>query len=141
MTSFALGIAIGLLGSLLLKCLPSLKGRPIRECLLVFIIGYSSYLISDSLNLSGIICLFCTGFTMAHYGYYNLSLKGRSGSVIMTETLSYLSEAFLYTYLGLTIFAVDESNVNLRFAGYVLAVMICCRAAAVFLPILVNHND
>ena len=136
MTSFALGIAFGLIGSLLLKCLPTLKLRPTRETLLVLVIGYVAYLTADALNLSGIISLFCCGFTLAHYGYYNLSKQGRRGSIAISETLSYLAEAFLYTYLGLTLFAVEPSNVNIRFTAYMLGVMLACRAAAVFLPLL-----
>ena len=50
--------------------------------MMIFVLAYLSYMISEELNLSGIITLFCCGFTMNHYTYYNLSEDSKGGSAL-----------------------------------------------------------
>ena len=47
--------------------------HPVREILLLFVLAYLSYMVTEILAFSGIMALFCCGFTMNHYTYYNLS--------------------------------------------------------------------
>jgi len=49
---------------------------------MLFVIAYLSYVLAETLNLSGIITLFCCGFIMNHYTYYNMSEESKSGSVL-----------------------------------------------------------
>ena len=39
----------------------------------MILMAYFGYMVSEVLSFSGIMTLFCTGFTMSHYGYYNMS--------------------------------------------------------------------
>jgi solute carrier family 9 (sodium/hydrogen exchanger), member 3 len=73
------GVLFGLAAAYLLKNLAqALKTQDYhqqssKECTVLFAIAYLSYLIAESFHLSGIITLFCCGFTMAHYAYHNVT--------------------------------------------------------------------
>jgi NhaP-type Na+/H+ or K+/H+ antiporter len=62
-----------MLSALITNKLVNFKEHPPREIILIFLLAYLSYMISEELEFSGIITLFCCGFTMNHYTYYNLS--------------------------------------------------------------------
>ena len=78
-SSIILGVIFGLGASLLLKYLHNAllnldeNLSSSKECTIMFAIAYLSYLIAESFHLSGIITLFCCGFTLAHYGYHNVT--------------------------------------------------------------------
>ena len=70
------------MSALITKRVVDMRKYPVREIILVFMMAYISYTVSEILNFSGIITLFCCGFTMNHYTYYNLSDESKSGSVL-----------------------------------------------------------
>ena len=79
LVSTAIGIGVALLGALILKIIPRHKESDLvafREATLVCMFGYFSYAIAETFTYSGVIALFCCGFTIAHYGFYNLSEEG-----------------------------------------------------------------
>lgn len=80
--SISIGIVIGLLSAFITKRLVTLKDHHVREIILLFVLAYLSYMISEILDFSGIMTLFCCGFTMNHYTYYNLSEESKQGSVL-----------------------------------------------------------
>ena len=131
LTSVILGITFGLSATLLLKYLN--KARPDQECAVLFAIAYLSYLLAESLSLSGIIALFCCGATMSHYAYSNLSPSCRTGSVLAVETVSSVAEGFLYVYLGMTAVggSIKTQNVNLFLIIYTIAGTLMARFSAV----------
>jgi sodium/hydrogen exchanger-like protein 6/7/sodium/hydrogen exchanger 8 len=71
--SVGIGIAVGLIASVLLKHMRFISASSIRESLFIFCFGYISYAIGYITNMSGIISLLMSGVVMAHYGWYNLS--------------------------------------------------------------------
>lgn len=80
--SIIIGITFGLLSAYITKKLVNFKDHPVREIIMIFILAYLSYITSEILNFSGIMTLFCCGFTMNHYTYYNLSKESKSGGVL-----------------------------------------------------------
>lgn len=105
-SSTLIGIAFGLLCSIVLKVIPKLEHQPVKECIILFVFAYMSYLFAENFQLSGIITLFCCGFTMAHYAYYNISADCKIGSAIAVETAASIAESFLYVYLGLSAISI-----------------------------------
>ena len=75
------------------------------ECSMIFLFAYMSYVVSELLELSGIIALLTCGLIMAHYTWFNLSRQGRHSSSVVFQFISYLAEGFIFAYLGLTFFA------------------------------------
>lgn len=72
---------------------------------------------------------------MSHYVYHNISDEAKTGSVWTVSTLGYAAEAFLFVYLGQTIFSIDSESFSLSFAIYLIFAGMIARAAAVFIPI------
>lgn len=59
------------------------------------------------MGLSGIIALFTTAVIFSLYGFNNLSSEAKHGTVIAFETVRYMSQAFIFTYLGASIVTTD----------------------------------
>lgn len=78
--SLIIGVIVGAISSLMFKYFDSLTDHPVKETSLVLLFGYASYLISESLHLSGILSLFCCGIIMAVYTYPNISQSAQHGT-------------------------------------------------------------
>jgi solute carrier family 9 (sodium/hydrogen exchanger), member 6/7 len=135
--SIAIGIGFGFLSAFLSKRISTFKDHPSREIILIFVLAYLSYMISEELNLSGIITLFCCGFTMNHYTYYNLSEESKNGSVLAIQTLSHFSEAAIYAYLGFAAFSIKKDNFSITLILILVGVTILARFFAVLIPLSV----
>ncbi|KAJ1536820.1 monovalent cation:H+ antiporter, CPA1 (nhx1) [Nowakowskiella sp. JEL0078] len=101
--SFLIGVVIALIGALMLKH-SKLHNYPSLESCLISLLAYSSYLLSNGIQLSGIVSLLFCGITLKHYAYDNMSLRSRRTTKYMFRVLSQLSENFIFIYLGVTLF-------------------------------------
>ena len=97
-----------MVSSYLLKSFRAFSKNPVSECMIIFSFAYLSYLFSEVLEASGIISLLTCGVVMAHYSWYNLSPQGKQSSFIVFQFLGYATEAFVFSYLGLTFFSYGE---------------------------------
>lgn len=105
----------------------------IKEASIILLCGYSSYLISELLHLSGIISLFCCGLMMSVYSYPNLSEKSQQGTHLAFDTVGYLAEAFVFAYLGITTLEIPFSKIPIVFSLLMIAVIMFARFLTVFL--------
>lgn len=105
--SIVIGIGFGLLCAYVFKIL-NLEKHPVREIFLLLLFAYVSYIASELLGYPGIMTLFCCGLVMAHYAYQNLSAKSKIGSVLAIETIGHGAEAFVFTYLGMSIYSMEQ---------------------------------
>ncbi len=71
--SSCIGIFIGMLFAKMTKHVKPPESLPIFQLLMFLVFAYSSYLIADILEFTGIIAVFFCGAAMAHYSYNNLS--------------------------------------------------------------------
>lgn len=79
---------------------------PTLEFALFVLYSFSSYLLAEGLNLSGIVAILFCGITMAHYTRKNLSVEAKHLSIHFWEILATLAETYVFLYLGLSIFTV-----------------------------------
>ncbi|KAI8927559.1 Sodium/hydrogen exchanger family-domain-containing protein [Entophlyctis helioformis] len=105
--SVLIGVIIALICALLLKH-THLHLYPSLESCLVLLIAYSSYLLSNAIQLSGIVSLLFCGIILKHYAYDNMSLRGRRTTKYMFRVLSQMSENFVFIYLGVTLFTKTD---------------------------------
>jgi len=77
---------------------------------MMFSIAYVSYVLAELWHLSGIITLLTCSVVMANYTWYNLSAQGKQSSVVVFKFLGFLSESFVFSYLGLTFFSYKSFN-------------------------------
>jgi len=140
-SSIILGVAFGLGASILLKHLQKTllnldeNLSPSKECTIMFAIAYLSYLIAEIMNMSGIITLFCCGFTLAHYAYHTVTSECQTGSILAVETLASISEGFLFVYLGMSALTIKGANVNLLLIIFTLFAIIAGRFLGVIGPL------
>ena len=74
---------------------------------------------------------------MSYYTIYNLSHKSRKGSQLAVETIGHAAEAFLFTYMGLSLFSIEGNSISLQFSFLVLIATVIARAASIILPYLI----
>ena len=65
--------------------------------------AYLAYLVSETLALSGIVTLFFTGICHAHYSYYSVTKEAAITLKRLFEFAAFLSEMFVFAYLGLQV--------------------------------------
>jgi NhaP-type Na+/H+ or K+/H+ antiporter len=108
----------------------------VREIFLLLLFAYASYIFSEMFGFSGVITLFCCGFTMSYYAFQNLSQKSKISSTLAIETIGHAAEAFVFTYLGLGIYGMQQDKFSSSFMLAVLFSCVLARAVGVFLPSL-----
>jgi len=135
--SFIVGIAVGLLSSILLKYTP-FSAFPTLEFSMLVMYAYSSYLLAEGLNLSGIVAILFCGIIMAHYTRKNLSADTKKFSIEFFESVATLAETYVFLYLGLSIFP-SLSSFHLGIVFVSLGLFLVARAISIFpLSLLVN---
>ncbi|KAJ3388987.1 monovalent cation:H+ antiporter, CPA1 (nhx1) [Lobulomyces angularis] len=105
--STLIGVIIALICALMLKN-SNLYLYPSLESCLVSLIAFASYLLSNGIELSGIVSLLFCGITMKHYCYDNLSVRSKRTTKYMFRVLSQLSENFVFIYLGVALFTMPD---------------------------------
>jgi NhaP-type Na+/H+ or K+/H+ antiporter len=73
--SISVGLIFGIICALLFKHFSFLKKTVVHENLVLLMCNYSSYLLLEMFNFSGILSLLICAVTCGHYAYYNLSEK------------------------------------------------------------------
>lgn len=73
---------------------------------------------------------------MSYYTLYNMSSKSRKGSQLAVETIGQAAEAFLFAYLGLSLFGIAENHISIEFSFFVLFATFISRAFAIIISYL-----
>eukprot|EP00124_Ichthyophonus_hoferi_P001090 Ihof_evm9s50 gene=Ihof_evmTU9s50 len=135
--SLLFGMITSMLLSLLMKH-SRIQNQPSMEILVLLLVGYSCYIISELILLSGIVAIFFYGCGCRHYTYYNLSKSSTDGSLLLFRVLSDASETFVFLYLGLSFFPLAQGYRPGYILFAILAVLIG-RAVNIFpISMLVN---
>lgn len=51
--------------------------NPVTEVVVIYLFGILSYLISEVLDMSGVLTVLVAGVVMAHFNFYNISMTGQ----------------------------------------------------------------
>ena len=133
--SILMGAFIGLASAFILKHV-DLRYDSVKECIMILCFAFLSYLAAEQRAYSGIISMFSSGLFMAHYTFWNVSKKCQKGSKMTVNTVSNLSQSFLYIYLGLSAFTIEEQHVKADFILVTLGSIFVCRIFSVGIPLL-----
>ncbi len=107
--SVLLGAAVGSITALMTK-FTQLKDSPLLETSLFSLMSYTSYLLAEICSMSGIVAVLICGIFQAHYTHRNLSPESQLRTRQLFETLNFLSENFIFSYLGVSMFTYEYVN-------------------------------
>ncbi|XP_065056050.1 sodium/hydrogen exchanger 9-like [Rhopilema esculentum] len=105
--SFLLGCLMGLVTALVTK-LTNIKQFPQLETALFALMSYSTFLLAEIAQLTGIVAVLFCGIAQAQYTYPNLSDDSKAATKQMFGLLNFLSENFIFLYMGLTVFTFPQ---------------------------------
>lgn len=131
MGSCIIGVGVALLIALLLR-FTDMHRFPATEACFVTLMAYTTYLLSNSIDMSGIVSLLFCGMTMKHYVYPNLSKKSRQVTKSLFQIMAHLSENFIFIYLGLTIFTSTDEAFRWALILFTFIFILIGRAVSVF---------
>ena len=115
--SFTIGTGLSCVNALVTK-LTKIGSFPILETALFFLMSYSTFLVAELSNWSGIVAVLFCGITQQHYTYRNLTEESRARTMQTFELLNFLAETFIFSYIGLSVFAFTNHQWNVGFIGW-----------------------
>jgi sodium/hydrogen exchanger 8 len=128
--SIAIGTLSAMFTALMFKHIDFRK-YPSLEFTLLLIACYSTYLVGEGLQLSGILAILSNGIVNSHYTHFNLSHASQVSAHLMFRTLAFICETIVFAYLGLAVFSFHhEFNFLLVFFAIILCFL--GRAANIF---------
>jgi len=132
--SFVIGLLMGCICAYMLKYFltKQIKLNRTQEISIILFFAFISYTFSEELGLSPIVTLLFTGIFISNYAFYNLSFQAREESSVVSRMISNIAEAFVFTYLGLTLIASIQNNFCLSFLIIEFFVVIFGRIFAIF---------
>ncbi|XP_076323667.1 sodium/hydrogen exchanger 9-like isoform X2 [Tachypleus tridentatus] len=112
--SFLIGSVTGCCTALLTK-FTRLCDFPLLESSLFVLMSYSTFLLAEAADLSGIVAVLFCGICQAHYTFNNLSNESRIRTKQLFELLNFIAESFIFTYIGVSVFTYQKHRWNVWF--------------------------
>ncbi|XP_019700702.2 sodium/hydrogen exchanger 7 isoform X4 [Harpegnathos saltator] len=129
--SLFIGATMGCITALLTK-FTRVRDFPLLESALFVLMSYSTFLIAEASDLTGVVAVLFCGICQAHYTYNNLSLDSRQRTKQLFELLNFLAENFIFSYIGVSMFTFPKHHFD---PGFIFAGFLCAllgRAANVY---------
>ena len=122
--SLVIGASMGSITSLMTK-FTRVRDFPLLESALFVLMSYSTFLIAESFELTGVVAVLFCGICQAHYTYNNLSENSRSRTKQLFELLNFLAENFIFSYIGVSMFTFPKHHFDpvFIFTGFVSKTM------------------
>lgn len=142
-TSLFLGSFVGCCTALLTK-FTRLQDFPLLEASLFVLMSYSTFLMAEVLEFSGIVAVLFCGICQAHYTMNNLSEESKAQTKQFCELLNFMAENFIFTYIGVSMFTYPTHKWKFSFIIMAFLAIFAGRALSVYpLSALLNlgrHN-
>uniref|UniRef100_A0A673YC80 Sodium/hydrogen exchanger n=1 Tax=Salmo trutta TaxID=8032 RepID=A0A673YC80_SALTR len=131
--SLALGVATGVM------TFTKLRDFPLLETALFFLMSWSTFLLAEACEMTGVVAVLFCGMTQAHYTFNNLSPDSQDRTKQLFELLNFLAENFIFSYMGLTLFSFQSHVFNPLFIIGAFIAVFLGRAANIYpLSFLLN---
>ncbi|CAN1838117.1 Sodium/hydrogen exchanger 2 [Linum perenne] len=129
----------GLVSAYIIKTLYFGRHSTDREVALMMLMAYLSYMMAELFYLSGILTVFFCGIVMSHYTWHNVTESSRVTTKHAFATLSFVSEIFIFLYVGMDALDIEKWSVvsdspgtSVAVSSILLALVLVGRAAFVF---------
>ncbi|KAK5584507.1 hypothetical protein RB653_006119 [Dictyostelium firmibasis] len=114
------------------------------EIILIVILSYSSYIIADSIYLSGILSSFFCGITSSHFMYKSLSMETKHSLSQLFRMISFVGETIVFIYIGLVL-PNFNFQFNIQLLVWTFLLLLVSRAISIFPTFLIinklNNNN
>lgn len=122
--SLVVGTFMGCATSLMTK-FTKVREFPLLETVLFVLMSYSTFLIAEVLQLTGVVAVLFCGICQAHYTYNNLSEESRVRTKQLFELLNFLAENFIFCYIGVSMFSFPRHHFDAMFitTGFLCAMI------------------
>jgi len=127
--SFLVGSLMGCITALLTK-FTRIRDHPLLESTLFVLMSYSTFLLAEVFELTGIVAVLFCGICQAHYTYNNLSKESKLGTKHFFDLLNFMAENFIFSYIGVSMFTFPKHHFE--------PVYICAAFAAIFIGRFLN---
>lgn len=125
--SILIGVSCGLTNAFILKNMSFMQKFPVYQISLVLLFGYLSYSIAEAGGISGILTIFITAITQAHYSWYSLSKAAQVATKLSFSATADIAVGFSFSYVGLSLWAFTGREINYLFSFYIILVVIVAR--------------
>lgn len=122
--SLLIGALMGCLTAVVTK-FTRVRDFPLLESALFVLMSYSTFLIAEAAELTGVVAVLFCGICQAHYTYNNLSPDSRSRTKKLFELLNFLAENFIFSYIGVSMFTFPKHRFDIGFIviGFMCAML------------------
>lgn len=136
--STILGSTLGIATALLTK-FTRIRDFPLLETCLFVLMSYTTFLIAEATDLTGIVSVLFCGMCQAHYTYNNLSDDSRVRTKSLFELLNFVAENFIFSYIGVSMFTFPKHHFDVAFICIAFVAVALGRAANIYpLSFLLN---
>ncbi len=125
------GLIAGILLGMLISQFISRIDDPLVETTLTVVLAFGSYLIAESLGVSGVLAVVAAGIVNGNAGPRGMSPTTRVVVFNFWETAAFLANSFIFLLIGLTI-NLQTLFANWQAIGWAILAVLLARAASIY---------